>query len=107
MSRSRGTSSLAALLSLALAAAAQERLEVQGPEPALVRLGEAAREQALAAHEIGLGLADAVEFFRRLALVREVEQRRHFTLHPEAELKRFDKCLDLRISHIACDPIAI
>lgn len=47
MSRSRGTSALAALLSFAFAAGAQERLEVQGPEPALVRLGEAARVQLL------------------------------------------------------------
>ena len=59
MSRSRGTSSLAALLSLALAAAAQERLEVQGPEPALVRLGEAARVQ-LCIHDPGGSLRDLV-----------------------------------------------
>ncbi|MFN8827633.1 MAG: hypothetical protein ACK501_21910 [Planctomycetota bacterium] len=59
MSGSRGTSSLAALLSLALAAAAQERLEVQGPEPALVRLGEAARVQ-LCIHDPGGSLRDIV-----------------------------------------------
>jgi hypothetical protein len=47
------------LLSLALAAAAQERLEVQGPEPAVVRLGEAARVQ-LCIHDPGGSLRDLV-----------------------------------------------
>lgn len=59
MSRSRGTSLFLALLSLSLVARAQERLEVQGPEPAVVRLGEAARV-SLCIHDPGGSLRDVV-----------------------------------------------
>ena len=63
-------------------------------------LGEASREQALAAYEIRRGVTDAVEFSRRFALARKIEQRRGLRLHPKAELERLDQSFDLRVDDV-------